>query len=1193
MYYHKFKDLLFDDPQKLFLPWRQKGIGMLFLNKFRKLTSLRIGKIVNSNNFPCSNIMFLKNIEIDVIDTDFPVENIKVPFSMITTIKNESANIVEFLKSIESQSLIPEELIIVDGGSTDGTVDLVKEFIDNSSLNVVFMEHPGINIAAGRNMAINEAGNEILVLTDAGCKLDMNFCKNLVGSFMADDRADMVGGIYKPIVKTDYVNFFIPDWNNMDWQEFLPSARSLAIKRSIALDIGGFPEYLTLTGEDTLFDVDYRRASKKWVFNKKAFVSWSGPLTEQAACKVAYTYGKGDGESGVGDYRFANMFYDKIMHYKHHGDTDIPNPIMKSMFMGYMDGCKMRAKAEIEKRKISGVVLILSIKSLSNKDKTKVEVIKSLISSNCKVFFVNVNKGAGLKKDNWFDMDYSLLELASVKDFDWENFIEEYYARIPEKTLVVNPEWHPLLGSLLDKLKSKSGNGIKVVSSFGDVYGSLKEIAPAHKGNNALKEETATDTAKENVNFSGFGKVGNRLQLVYQKLMKVKLYGAMFYSHTKTFGFKETLYKSMRKLGFSVNFNYRPFNPKLFLKPSVLKSNNSNMPDIISFPIMPWFSRKQRSQQLLTRFAENGTRVFRIDRDFLVGKREYKYSLLEVQKNILQVTLSSNRKLSIYTDKIGDDSLGGMLESIDQLKTDFMIGEAVCIVELPFWYPIAKKLKDKYGWNIIYDCMDEHEGFSTNNQAMLSDESEIAREASSVTVSSKYLMDKMSRYNRNCFLIRNATDFNHFSYLPQNDLLKKVRKPIIGYYDAISDWFDIDLIVYAASERKDWNFVIIGGNDSGIDLSLLEKLPNVKLLGEKSYSELPKYLYWFDVCIIPFKLTKLTEATNPVKLYEYLSSGKPVVSTKLPELMLVSEYLYLAGDKDDFVAKIDNALNESDFNLVEKRIQMAKENTWETRYKDLYQAVRNLYPTVSIIIVTYNNLNLTKACIESIYANSHYPNLELVIVDNNSSDGTRDYLIGIQNTYDNISLILNDENRGFAAANNQGIRKSSGENIILLNNDTVVTPGWISKLNHYLKDKSTGMVGPVTNMCGNEAIINVPYDVSTLEGFDEFINSFYKRSRKGDSFEIDMLSMFCVAIRRETVNEIGFLDERFKTGMFEDTDYSYRIKEKGYKIICARDIFIHHCCRASFGKLPSNEYNRIYEENRIKFEEKWSIKSKY
>jgi GT2 family glycosyltransferase len=252
-----------------------------------------------------------------------------------------------------------------------------------------------------------------------------------------------------------------------------------------------------------------------------------------------------------------------------------------------------------------------------------------------------------------------------------------------------------------------------------------------------------------------------------------------------------------------------------------------------------------------------------------------------------------------------------------------------------------------------------------------------------------------------------------------------------------------------------------------------------------------------------------------------------------------------------------------------------------------------MYPPVSIIIVTYNNLDLTKACIESIYANSHYPNLELVIVDNNSSDGTRDYLNRIQNTYSNISLILNDDNKGFAPANNQGMRKASGENIILLNNDTIVTPGWISKLNHYLKDKSIGMVGPVTNMCGNEAIINVPYDVSTLEGFDEFLNSFFKRSMKGDSFEIDMLSMFCVAMRRETVNEIGLLDERFKTGMFEDTDYSYRIKEKGYKLICAKDIFIHHCCRASFGKLPANEYNKIYEENRVKFEEKWSTKSKY
>jgi GT2 family glycosyltransferase len=137
------------------------------------------------------------------------------------------------------------------------------------------------------------------------------------------------------------------------------------------------------------------------------------------------------------------------------------------------------------------------------------------------------------------------------------------------------------------------------------------------------------------------------------------------------------------------------------------------------------------------------------------------------------------------------------------------------------------------------------------------------------------------------------------------------------------------------------------------------------------------------------------------------------------------------------------------------------------------------------------------------------------------------------------------------------------------------------------------MVGPVTNMCGNEAIIYVPYDEVTLDGFEDFVRDYYGSHTEQDFFEIDMLSMYCVALRQETVKEIGLLDERFKIGTFEDTDYSKRLKMNGYKLICAKDVFIHHHCRASFGKLPSEEYMRIYTENRRKFEEKWAEKSKY
>jgi hypothetical protein len=142
-------------------------------------------------------------------------------------------------------------------------------------------------------------------------------------------------------------------------------------------------------------------------------------------------------------------------------------------------------------------------------------------------------------------------------------------------------------------------------------------------------------------------------------------------------------------------------------------------------------------------------------------------------------------------------------------------------------------------------------------------------------------------------------------------------------------------------------------------------------------------------------------------------------------------------------------------------------------------------PCASIIMLTHNKLPLTRLRIESLYRYTDYPNFELVVVDNASEDGTRDYLEGLQRVLPNLRVIFNSRNEGFARGSNIGIMQSWGDYVFLLNNDTIVTSGWLTRLIGYLKrDSRVGMVGPVTNSAGNEQMISASYQ--GLEGLEAF-----------------------------------------------------------------------------------------------------------
>ncbi len=209
------------------------------------------------------------------------------------------------------------------------------------------------------------------------------------------------------------------------------------------------------------------------------------------------------------------------------------------------------------------------------------------------------------------------------------------------------------------------------------------------------------------------------------------------------------------------------------------------------------------------------------------------------------------------------------------------------------------------------------------------------------------------------------------------------------------------------------------------------------------------------------------------------------------------------------------------------------------------------YGLTSIVILTHNQLAYTRLCLESIRRYTDEP-YELIVVDNASTDATREYVGSV----DGAKLIGNDQNRGFPVAANQGIAAASGRNILLLNNDTVVTTGWLRRLLQALhRDPKIGLVGPCSNRVSGEQEVAVGYD--DLAGLDGFAWDWGK-ANEGKARDADRLVGFCLLMRRELVEKIGCLDERFGVGCFEDDDFCRRALQAGFRAVIAEDAFVHH-----------------------------------
>jgi len=271
--------------------------------------------------------------------------------------------------------------------------------------------------------------------------------------------------------------------------------------------------------------------------------------------------------------------------------------------------------------------------------------------------------------------------------------------------------------------------------------------------------------------------------------------------------------------------------------------------------------------------------------------------------------------------------------------------------------------------------------------------------------------------------------------------------------------------------------------------------------------------------------------------------------------------------------------------MVGRRQEFASRQTWRHRATALADAFRTAEePRVSVIVLTYNNLPLTQACLKSL-ADSDYPNLELIVVDNHSTDGSPEWLRTWAEGRPDTRLVLNDTNTGFAGGNNIGLRAATGEYLVILNNDTFVTRGWIrTLLAHFKRNPKLGLLGPVTNNIGNEAKIEIDY-ASMAEMAVR--SQGFTLAHPGRSIRLRTVAFFCVMMRRAVLEEVGELCEEYSRGFFEDDDYCRRVERAGWSIECADDVFVHHHLSASFDALGASAKRELFERNKAIYEAKW------
>lgn len=613
--------------------------------------------------------------------------------------------------------------------------------------------------------------------------------------------------------------------------------------------------------------------------------------------------------------------------------------------------------------------------------------------------------------------------------------------------------------------------------------------------------------------------------------------------------------------------------------------------DVFIFSIINWNFRFQRPQHLAREIGKK-TRVFYVEMEMCpVGNH-----ITKVSENIyvVKMPMGYTGVIEPYSGIAKNRQIENWIENFYKF-VDSISGtsQKTVVLQHPWWWQFAKHFAPEF--QITFDCMDDISGFSNTTQEIISLENDLIESCDHLVVSSQALFD--STRNRNePILVRNGCALEHFMNYEENETtvfqknkLDHDRDTIhVGYVGALAEWFDIELMEELVSSNKRIQYHICGGVTYD-PIHVLDENDNVTFYGEIPYSAVPGFIAEMDVMIIPFQLTPIIQACDPVKYYEHCIMGVPTVATQMPELFRAGEHVALSDNPKHFLKNILSMSEKGKNTSYQAGLkEYAIENSWERRAKHLWNKISD-YPQVSVVILNYGNPTWSLSAIHSLTENGgNYPNMQIVLVDNGSTDENIEILenqLEILSSKVEIKFIINGENHGFAKGNNIGIEACDGEYIVLLNNDTYVSPGSLHSLvNHLKHNPNVGVVGPLTNNIGNEAKIFVDYpDVETMGRQAKRWLTGYRNMHTS----LRCVAYFCVAFRAGDLEEFGYLNESYGRGMFEDDDHCNIIREKGFDVVLAEDAFVHHHLSATFNTIESDKKQALFDENKRVYESRW------